>query len=82
MTLYSGPVMTDMHLDAPDDVKQITSRWNPLTPLVPVQESDSEKRLKGIGQRFGGRTAYADEIAGLVTSICNPGFRLSNGAVI
>lgn len=35
-------------------------------------ENDSEE-VKEIGQKFGGRAAYSDEIAGLVASICNQG---------
>ena len=57
------------------------SRGNPLTPLAPVQQSDSEE-VKEIGQKFGGRAAYADEIAGLVASICSPEFGWSMGGMI
>ncbi|EYE94826.1 SDR family NAD(P)-dependent oxidoreductase [Aspergillus ruber CBS 135680] len=80
-SINPGPVMTDMYLNAPDDIKQVLSRWNPLTPLAPVRESDSEK-VREIGQKFGGRAAYADEIAGLVASICSPEFGWSTGGII
>lgn len=80
-SINPGPVMTDMYLKAPDDIKQFISRWNPLTPLAPVQQSDSEE-VKEIGQKFGGRAAYADEIAGLVASICSPEFGWSTGGMI
>ncbi|KAL3429155.1 hypothetical protein BDV09DRAFT_203270 [Aspergillus tetrazonus] len=76
-----GPVMTDMYLSAPDEVKEGLAKWNPLTPLVPVRETDSEE-VKKLGEKFGGRAAYAEEIAGLVATICNPEFGWCTGSII
>ncbi|KAL4953579.1 hypothetical protein BDW69DRAFT_200131 [Aspergillus filifer] len=76
-----GPVMTDMYLSAPDEVKQGLARWNPLTPLVPVRETDSPE-VKELGEKFGGRAAYAEEIAGLIATICNPEFGWCTGSII
>ncbi|KAL4920480.1 NAD(P)-binding protein [Aspergillus aurantiobrunneus] len=76
-----GPVMTDMYLSAPDEVKQGLARWNPLTPLVGVREGDSEE-VRRLGERFGGRAAYAEEIAGLVATICNAEFGWCTGSLI
>lgn len=76
-----GPVMTDMYLNAPDEVKEGLALWNPLTPLVKVREEDSNE-VKELGRKFGGRAAYAEEIAGLVVSICNPEFGWSTGGII
>ncbi|KAL4996483.1 hypothetical protein BDV10DRAFT_187136 [Aspergillus recurvatus] len=76
-----GPVMTDMYLSAPDQVKEGLAKWNPLTPLVPVRESDSGEVQK-LGKKFGGRAAYAEEIAGLVATICNPEFGWCTGSII
>ncbi|KAL3474273.1 hypothetical protein BJX99DRAFT_271802 [Aspergillus californicus] len=76
-----GPVMTDMYLSAPDEVKEGLALWNPLTPLVPVRETDSEE-VKKLGERFGGRAAYAEEIAGLIATICNREFGWCTGSII
>ncbi|KAL4793092.1 hypothetical protein BDV19DRAFT_380381 [Aspergillus venezuelensis] len=76
-----GPVMTDMYLSAPDEVKQGLARWNPLTPLVPVRNTDSPE-VRKLGEKFGGRAAYAEEIAGLIATICNPEFGWCTGSII
>lgn len=76
-----GPVMTDMYLKAPEEMKQALARWNPVTPLVAVRESDSDE-VKELGRRLGGRAAYPQEIAGLVASICLPEFGWCTGSVI
>lgn len=80
-SINPGPVMTDMYLSAPDEVKQGLSRWNPLTPLVPVRGCDSEA-AKELGKKFGGRAAYAQEIAGLIATICNAEFGWCTGSII
>ncbi|KAL4874556.1 hypothetical protein BJY04DRAFT_211985 [Aspergillus karnatakaensis] len=80
-SINPGPVMTDMYLSAPDAVKEGLARWNPLTPLVAVREGDSEE-VKRLGEKFGGRAAYAEEIAGLVATICNPEFGWCTGSII
>ncbi|KAF7877178.1 hypothetical protein EAF04_000863 [Stromatinia cepivora] len=66
-----GPVMTDMYLSAPEEVKQGLALWNPLTPLAPVRETDSPE-VKELGERLGGRAAYDHEIAGMIAIICDP----------
>ncbi|BCS25354.1 SDR family NAD(P)-dependent oxidoreductase [Aspergillus puulaauensis] len=80
-SINPGPVMTDMYLSAPDEVKYGLARWNPLTPLVPVRETDSDE-VKELGNKFGGRAAYAEEIAGLIATICNPEFGWCTGSII
>ncbi|CAI7648059.1 unnamed protein product [Penicillium manginii] len=42
-SINPGPVMTDMYMSAPDEVKQGLALWNPLTPLVAVRDDDSEE---------------------------------------
>ncbi|KAJ5708390.1 hypothetical protein N7488_008191 [Penicillium malachiteum] len=76
-----GPVMTDMYLSAPDEIKEGLARWNPLTPLIPIRETDSEE-VQALGKRFRGRGAYAEEIADLVSSIRNPEFGWCTGSII
>ncbi|KAJ5278602.1 hypothetical protein N7478_003974 [Penicillium angulare] len=80
-SINPGPVMTDMYLTAPDEVKEGLALWNPLTPLVAVRESDNDE-VKKLGEKFGGRAAYAEEIAGLIATICNPEFGWCTGSII
>ncbi|KAM3086984.1 hypothetical protein ACMFMG_001094 [Clarireedia jacksonii] len=76
-----GPVMTDMYLSASEEVKQGLALWNPLTPLAPVRETDSEE-VRELGNRLGGRAAYASEIAGLVAMICDPDSGWCTGSLV
>ncbi|PLN85279.1 NAD(P)-binding protein [Aspergillus taichungensis] len=80
-SINPGPVMTDMYLKASDEIKQSLALWNPLTPLVPVRDTDSPE-VRALGEKFGGRAAYAEEIAGLVATICNPEFGWCTGSII
>ncbi|KAI9694025.1 MAG: hypothetical protein M1822_003296 [Bathelium mastoideum] len=76
-----GPVMTDMYLSAPEEVKKGLAVWNPVTPLAPVRECDNGE-IRKMGERLGGRAAYAHEIAGLVASICGQEFGWCTGSMI
>jgi 3-oxoacyl-[acyl-carrier protein] reductase len=69
-SLNPGPVMTDMYMTAPDDIKRALALWNPLTPLVGVRDNDGPE-VQELGEKFGGRAAYPEEIAGLVGMICS-----------
>ncbi|KAJ5207662.1 hypothetical protein N7449_002041 [Penicillium cf. viridicatum] len=80
-SINPGPVMTDMYMSASDAVKESLALWNPITPLVAVRETDSPE-VKELGKKFGGRAAYAQEIAGLVATICNAEFGWCTGSVI
>lgn len=80
-SINPGPVMTDMYMSAPDAVKKELALWNPLTPLGAVRKTDSPE-VKELGKKFGGRAAYAEEIAGLVATICNHEFGWCTGSVI
>lgn len=76
-----GPVMTDMYLSASEDVKKQLALWNPVTPLVPVRDTDSPE-VRELGERLGGRAAYEHEIAGAIATICNPEFGWCTGNLI
>lgn len=73
--------MTDMYLSAPDDTKQRLAAWNPVTPLVPVRETDSPE-VKELGEKLGGRAAYEHEIAGLVAMLCHPEAGWCTGSLV
>jgi len=76
-----GPVMTDMYLSAPEEAKQALAVWNPVTPLAAVRETDTAE-VKELGNRLGGRPAYAHEIAGIVAILCDPDAGWCTGSVV
>lgn len=76
-----GPVMTDMYLAAPEDIRVKLSLWNPVTPLVAVRDEDSEV-AKQLGARLGGRAAYDWEVAGMVATLCSPEAGWCTGSVV
>lgn len=80
-SLNPGPVMTDMYMTAPDDIKRALALWNPLTPLVGVRHSDGPQ-VQELGEKFGGRAAYPEEIAGLVGMICSPESGWMTGSLV
>ncbi|KAI2777944.1 NAD(P)-binding protein [Daldinia loculata] len=80
-TINPGPVMTDMYLSAPDDIKQTLARWNPVTPLVSVRPTDAPE-VQELGKKFGGRAAYDHEIAGIVSMLCSPESGWCTGSLI
>lgn len=77
-----GPVMTDMYLTAPDEIKQELAHWNPLVPLAPVTAADTRPEIQELGRKFGGRAAYPEEIADLVGMLCSEQSRWMTGSVI
>ncbi|KAL1853300.1 hypothetical protein Plec18167_005610 [Paecilomyces lecythidis] len=76
-----GPVMTDMYLRQPIDVKKSLALWNPVTPLSKVNEHDSAD-VQDMGRELGGRAAYDWEVAGVVGMLCTPDARWTTGSVI
>ncbi|KAI1080754.1 NAD(P)-binding protein [Whalleya microplaca] len=80
-TINPGAVMTDMYLSAPEEVKHGLARWNPVTPLAAVRESDSPE-VRELGERHGGRAAYDHEIAGMVATLCNPEAGWCTGSLV
>ncbi|KAJ5257108.1 NAD(P)-binding protein [Penicillium angulare] len=77
-----GAVATGQYLVAPDHIKEIIARWNPLTPLAPAREDLDTPELIEHGDKFGGRPAYIHEIAGIIATICSPEFGWSTGGII
>lgn len=80
-SINPGPVGTGQYFRAPDYIKESIARWNPLTPLTPVRETD-QGEMREVGERFGGRAAYPEEIAGIVATVCNPEFGWCTGSII
>ncbi|KAI8959250.1 NAD(P)-binding protein [Daldinia sp. FL1419] len=80
-SINPGPVMTDMYMSAPDEIKQTLARWNPVTPLVPVRPTDTPE-VQELGEKFGGRAAYDWEIAGIISMICSPESGWCTGSLI
>ncbi|XXG99654.1 hypothetical protein Hte_005995 [Hypoxylon texense] len=80
-TVNPGPVMTDMYLSAPGDIKAKLARWNPVTPLAAVRPDDGAE-VREMGERFGGRAAYDHEIAGMVAVVCSPESGWMTGSLV
>ncbi|KAH8714702.1 hypothetical protein BGZ61DRAFT_348433 [Ilyonectria robusta] len=80
-TINPGPVMTDMYLSAGDQVKKDLGLWNSVTPLVAVRDSDAPD-VQELGRKFGGRAAYPEEIADLVSMICSPESGWMTGSLV
>lgn len=81
-TINPGPVMTDMYMTAPDEIKHALGLWNPLTPLVAVREGVDGETVQELGRKFGGRAAYPEEIADLVAMICSPESGWMTGSLV
>ncbi|KAJ5934403.1 hypothetical protein N7466_003950 [Penicillium verhagenii] len=77
-----GAVATGQYLAAADYIKESIARWNPLTPLSPIRGDLDTPELVAHGEKFGGRPAYIEEIAGIIATICNPEFGWSTGGII
>ncbi|KAI1652444.1 NAD(P)-binding protein [Daldinia decipiens] len=80
-TINPGPVMTDMYLTAPEEIKQTLALWNPVTPLAPVRPTDTPD-VQELGKKLGGRAAYDYEIAGIVSMLCSPESGWCTGSLI
>lgn len=76
-----GPVMTDMYLQQPIEVKKALALWNPVTPLSKVSVRDPPN-VQEMGQLLGGRAAYDWEVAGTVGMLCTPDAGWTTGSII
>lgn len=76
-----GPVMTDMYLKQPIEVKKALALWNPVTPLSKVNVRDPPE-VQEMGQLLGGRAAYDWEVAGTVGMLCSSDAGWTTGSII
>ncbi|KAF1977966.1 short chain dehydrogenase [Bimuria novae-zelandiae CBS 107.79] len=76
-----GSTMTDMYRDANPAAKEANALFNPLVPLSPLREWDTEEQRK-FGEMYGGRVAYPEEIAGIVGMICSPESAWMTGCLV
>ncbi|KAK8074507.1 hypothetical protein PG997_009170 [Apiospora hydei] len=76
-----GSTATDMFAHASEEAKQAIALFYPLTPLSGVREWDSPE-MKEMGQKYGGRVAYPEEIAAIVANICSPDAAYQTGCLI
>ena len=76
-----GSTMTEMFAGAAEEAKQAIALFYPLTPLSGVREWDSPA-MKEMGEKYGGRVAYPEEIAGIVATICNPEASYQTGCLV
>jgi 3-oxoacyl-[acyl-carrier protein] reductase len=80
-SINPGSTMTEMFKNAPDAAKEAISLFYPLTPLSGVREWDSDE-MKALGEKYGGRVAYPEEIAGMVGMICSPESGWMTGSLV
>lgn len=77
-----GPIMTELYMCQTLETKKLLARWNPITPLSQVNESDTEEVKKLAEEIGGGRAAYDWEVAGTVGMLCSPDCRWTTGSVV
>jgi NAD(P)-dependent dehydrogenase (short-subunit alcohol dehydrogenase family) len=75
-----GPVLSDIYMGCPDDIKLMLGQWNAISPLATVRPQDEEALQAWI--KFGGRPAYGFEVAGAVAMLCHPEAAWTTGSVI
>jgi 3-oxoacyl-[acyl-carrier protein] reductase len=76
-----GSTMTEMFSQASDEVKAAIAMFYPLTPLSPVREWDTEE-AKALGEKYGGRVGYPEEVAGIVGMVCSPESSWMTGSLV
>lgn len=80
-TINPGSTLTDMFRLCNDDVLAAQAQWSAITPLTGAREWDSDE-MKAIAEKWGGRPAYVEEIAGIVAICCSPEAGWMTGSVV
>lgn len=80
-TINPGSTLTDMFRNASDEVLAAQAQWSAMTPLTGVREWDSDE-MKAVAEKWGGRPAYVEEIAGIVAICCSPEAGWMTGSVV
>ena len=75
-----GPVISDILRGCSDEIKVLLGEWNKMSPLAAVTPQDQEVMQEWT--KFGGRPAYASEIAGVVGMLCTPDAAWTTGSVV
>ncbi|OQU94458.1 hypothetical protein CLAIMM_00813 [Cladophialophora immunda] len=75
-----GPVLSDIFRGCSDDIKKMLGQWNQVSPLASVRPEDDETVRQW--EQFGGRPAYAAEVAGVVAMLCSPDAGWTTGSVV
>ncbi|KAK6821290.1 hypothetical protein PG990_013313 [Apiospora arundinis] len=76
-----GSTNTDMFALASEDAKKAIALFYPLTPLSGVRDWDSAD-MQEMGKKYGGRVAYPEEIAAIVSNICHPDASYQTGCLV
>lgn len=77
-----GGIDTGMYDSLPEDMLQKLAPFNKLTPLAAVREEVDEERVQKLAVDTGGRSAYPEEVAGVVGMLCLPEAGWTTGSVI
>lgn len=80
-TVNPGSVLTDMFRNCSEDVLAAQGLWSKVIPLSGAREWDTEE-VKAIAEKWGGRPAYVEEIAGVVGMVCSPESAWMTGSVV
>lgn len=80
-TINPGSTLTDMFRLCSDEVLAAQAQWSAITPLTAAREWDSDE-MKAIADKWGGRPAYVEEIAGIVAICCSPEAGWMTGSVV
>jgi len=77
-----GPVATDMYGGTTTPFKQRMSPFQQITPLAAVREGIDREIFVEEAPIAGGRPAYEEEIAGVISMLCLPEAGWSTGGVV
>lgn len=77
-----GGMDTGMYDSLPEDMLQKLAPFNKLTPLAAVREGLDAERVHKLAADTGGRSAYPEEVAGVVGMLCLPEAGWTTGSVV
>ena len=79
-SINPGPIWTDMLDATPENIKVSLGPWNQVSPLTAIRPEDGEATKEW--QRYGGRPAYAEEVAGTVAMLCGADAAWTTGSIV
>lgn len=75
-----GPVLSDIYHSIPEYVREDLGKWNRIAPLA--QNFTAKEREEQPWIKYGGRPAYATEVAGVVAMLCTEDAAWTTGSLI
>lgn len=80
-----GPIETGdtgMVSSLPQEMVQRVSAFNKITPLAAAREGIDDEQVQKFAAELGGRSAYPEEVAGVITMLCSPEAGWTTGSVV